>query len=146
MQEYEAFNFIRSKFVLEVQEPIIGSPSSIPVQFDNAPTINKANVDIWVEFNILPDDSNQVSMGRKNRHRNFGLAIMRFCIKLNKGDQRIIQLASDAKEAFLSKTENRITYRTPRFNRVGTLNNKTSEPNSWYQVNVECPYYFDHIG
>ena len=123
MNDGDAFNFIRTKFKDEIQVPILGSPNSIPVQYDNGPSIDHKNTD-----------------------RNLGLAITGIFARIEKGTKEIMEIADQVKEAFTSIKQNGVTYRTPSIEFIGSTNNLGStEPNIWYQVNVVCPYYFDHI-
>jgi len=146
MLDGAAFNFIRTKFKNDIEIGVLGGGSDIPVQYDNGPSIDHRNVQLWLDFRITPGESSQASFGQKNRHRNLGLAVAGVYGRIENGDKDIMNIVDQIKPAFTAVKENAVTYRTPSIERIGNTNNLGAiEPNVWYLINVICPYYFDHI-
>lgn len=127
-------NTIRSRFSAQ-----IATPESVPTQYDNH-NMEPPDDQLWVRLTIVPGDSSQVSIGgdSNNRYRNVGVMIAQIFLPIGHGDQEAYQLADKIKTAFNSKSDSGVVFKTTSIARVG-------KTNSWWQLNVKCPFYADDI-
>jgi len=103
------------------------------VQFDD-------EVPEFVKLHILWTGSRQASMGgERNKHRFFGMAIVQIYVPVNSGTRHADQLAANAVELFITKQFQGITFLTPDPVTIG------DDGHGKYQVNVNCPFYYDDL-
>lgn len=132
---------IRSRYALLIEEA-----ETVKTQYDNeewSDTKPKPEIsETWVRFNILDGESRQVSIGRpsQQRERMFGVAVAQVFGPVGKGDKELRLLAGKIKKIFTrAKTAEGVVYQTPSVIPMG-------RDGPWYQFNVRCPFYADHVG
>lgn len=129
-------NAIRSRFQTQVE-----TPNSYLVQYDNAVQPDVKTAAAWIRFTVLPAGSEQVSLGSSagnRRHRTVGAAIAQIFTTIEQGDKAALVIADKIVAAFQTVTASGVTYREPNVSVIGLSN-------SWWQVNVTCPFYADTI-
>lgn len=128
-------NTIRKQF-----KDLIATPYSLPTVYDNQQH-NEANKSLWCRLNVIFGDSEQVSIGAPSsqRFRTVGIMSAQLFLPANKGDKELYEMADYIIAAFKSITYSGVCFRTPSISRVGLNGN-------FWQLNVNCPFYFDVIG
>lgn len=129
---------MQTKFDTDVVTPWGVGPPEIEVFYPNMEDFNVPLSTLKVRFETVYGDSFQASIGHvgNNRHRHIGLMTVRILGELNAGDGNILAFARAVELAFRAISEDGITYRTPRVERVGRNGDR-------YQVNVLCPWFAD---
>lgn len=119
-----------------------------PTQFDNQPLTDKNGVviekpnGIWARMSIKMTDASQVAMAGHgaNTHRHTGNVIVQVFDKVDEGYIPCMTVAQLVYSTFLSPLlSGLVTFQTPRVEHVGA-------DGPYYQINVICPFWFDHIG
>jgi len=123
-----------------------------PVQFytqhDNEPLTDNAGAPIsktdspWVRFSFSIVESNQVEVSKlgSNTHRHSGMSIAQVFVPVDKSDGdawSISQFIADKFRGVIVGTH--VRFSTPSFRVVG-------RSDSFWQINVICPFHFDEIG
>lgn len=129
-------NTIRSRFKTEVEDTV-----PLLTQYDNAKFAPPDN-DYWCRLVINMGSTNQRSIGApgSNRERTIGVLQAQLFGPLDHGDGGLLALADTVRAAFKRVSVSGVTFATPEIPDRG----RRSE--SWWQINVNCPFYSDEIG
>lgn len=149
MNVIQAHDAVRKFYQVQV---VGGNPSvAFDTQRDNEPLIDSSGARIdrtqkpWATMSFRITESNQVQVGSlgANTHRHIGLVIMQVFTPVDKGDSDTWSIAKFIADKFRSAivtgTGGSVRFSTPTFRVVG-------RSDSWWQINVICPYHFDEIG
>lgn len=125
---------IRNRFKTQV-----ATPRTLPTQYDNHALAKQA--DLWCRLSVLFGQSEQASIGSpaSNRYRTVGIMTAQLFLPVGKGEKNLYVMADYIVAAFRSVTDTGVTFRTPSITQVG-------RDESFWQVNVDCPFYADEIG
>jgi hypothetical protein len=123
-------NLIRKRF-----ETLVAVPNKLPSFYDNQ-KFDKPNNTYYAKISILTGASAQVELGDGNKFRNPGVMVVQLFGPTGKGDARHLQLIDKIKENFRGVSIANIVFTSPSQFRVGTFEGE-------YQMNVNCPFYFD---
>lgn len=128
-------NVIRTRY-----QSLIEQAQSLPTQYDNHNYTPPASPSKWARATVLPGESRKVSIGTpgSDRFRTPGLFVVQVFTPIGQGDNQGLTLAEAIKEAFQSITVSGVVFQTPYIVNVG-------RDDSWWQINVNCPYYADDI-
>jgi len=128
-------NAIRSRFKTQIADT-----ENLPTQYDNDPT-EPDKTNLWCRLTMVDGDSNQVSLGSpgSNLHRTVGILYAQLFIPVGTGDKVIRAMAKKIYDKFLGLTDFGVRYKTPSIRKVG-------RDGSYWQLNVNCPFYTDDIG
>lgn len=125
-------NDIRTKFTTD-----ISTPQSITTLYDNDITDPPGNT-LWMRLSIIEFDNERVTIGgTTSKFRTFGEMAVQIFSPINTGDGGSRNLADDIHTVFRSLIYNGIVFRTPSINVIG-------RSDSWWQINVNCPFYTDN--
>lgn len=122
-------NAIRSRF-----ESLI-VPQGILIQYDDEEDSDYTVEDPHVRLYVLTGDKTQAE---SKTFRTIGVVIAQVRVPAEDGDFRSLEIVDKIKDAMRCVSASGITYRTPRVQKVGRVNN-------WWINNVLCPYYSDFI-
>ncbi len=131
----DAMTFVRQRIHQEVEDAY---PEGLALQYDNAPDVDQRNRKKWARVSLRNGVSFKVSTGTPNRFRHPGIILWNVFTKLNSGDNEAYKIADFISAVFQNTRVNDVHYKTVSVSFAGV-------DNGWYQVNVECPYYFDEI-
>lgn len=130
MGQAEVSTAIESHMAVNWVESEVAYPN---VQFQDG-------LDEFVRLNISYIGSRQASIGGpRNVHRFFGMAIIQIFVPINTGTKRVNDLTDVVKQLFTAKQFQGITFSTPDPIVVG------DDGYGKFQVNVNCPFYYDEI-
>ena len=90
----------------------------------------------FVRLTTLFGESAQISLGSSPDTRNPGVVIFSIFVEPGKGLKRAMSLADSIKSIFDKQDILGLRFKTVRVAILG-------ETESYYQVNVSCPFYFD---
>jgi len=134
----DAHNSIRARFEAQVTAPLgLDSRSSgtgSRIQYDNQEFV-KPQDQIWVRVTILNGHSAAKAIGSQ-RFRNPGVMIAQIFGPIGDGDRDQTRVADTIRREFRAVTDGDVSWHTPSQDRVGRDDN-------WYQINVNCPFYWD---
>jgi hypothetical protein len=105
------------------------------IAFDNV-EFNPAAYNEWVRFVIRNGNARQSSIAGNNPgFRYYGVIYVQIFTRASIGTGRALELADFVTGLFRSANVNGIQFKTPSITRVGNMED------SWFQINVDCPYY-----
>ncbi|MEK9721874.1 MAG: phage tail terminator-like protein [Rhodospirillaceae bacterium] len=129
-----AHNAIRARFETNVEDAL-----SIKVQYDNAPPVGQDD-ERWIRLSIQGGDSYAATLsgGTVSDFRRPGVMQAQLFAPLREGDGSLYSIADTIDGSFRSVSAAGVTYLVPSVKPIG----RTSD-GQWWQVNVNCPFYFD---
>lgn len=124
-------NFVDAQ--LAIQSHIESMWTDTPIHFQN----NKfAPVKRYIRCHVLFGDSKQITLGSNPEFRNPGVLVIQVLTEQGKGSTSALALADSLSDIFKAKNISGIQFRTPKLAILGEIE-------SYYQINVQCPFYFD---
>jgi len=133
MSILDAHETIRTRFVT-----IIEDPGSLSVQHDNMEYAKPEN-QLWCRFTILTGGKNRRSIGSAvSRYRNFGIATAQLFSPIGLGEKVQMTLADLINDTFISVAVDGVIFQTPKIIKMGRIGSE-------WQINVDCPFYFDTL-
>lgn len=109
--------------------------SHTSIAYDNVEFDPKDETE-WVRFVIRNGNARQTSMAHDNpSYRYYGVIYVQIFTRSDIGVGRALKLADYVTVLFRSASVNGIQFKVPSITRVGNMED------SWFQVNVDCPYY-----
>jgi len=142
MSHQEAMEFIRGRFLTEIQTPqdiLIAYPNDVPRNKDGEATEDIGTITtLWARLSIKPVPSERIEMGTPGRFRNPGLIMLQMFVPLQSGTKALYDLADTVTTAFRSTVRDGIIY-----HRVD-VEEAARESEGWWQLNVNIPYSFDN--
>lgn len=128
-------NSIRSRFGTTVEDV-----ESVTVHYDNEPFESPGD-SAWIRCHIVFGEAVRRSLGSSSsRYRSVGVMMANIYTPIGKGDKAGLAIAETVRDAFRSVTADGISYRVPSVIPVGRSDN-----GKWWQINVNCPFYFDEL-
>lgn len=141
------FQSISAKFKLEVQDVLGGT--NYEYIYDNDPNANpdppqsptSAGTKGYLVVSLLPGEAHQVSIGipGNNRFRQPGVLQVQIYTPSSDGDKTTLEIADIVCNAFRSKNEGGVIYKTPYPKVFGTSG-------AWWRIDVICPWHSDYFG
>lgn len=126
-------NAVRDRFNTHITVAL-----SLPTQFDNE-NFEPPDNDVWCRFTLLPAATDQLELGQPATFRTLGRAMALIFLPLATGDVVALSLADSISAAFRSLTAAGVTYFSPSVTQVG-------RSGSWWQLNVDIPFYVEDLG
>jgi len=140
----DQLSVIEDTLVTEALGDTVTIASALAVQYDNDGSFVKPDNQKWVRVTILPGVSQLSEFGATKTTRHPGVMIAQIFVPGEGGDKTALELADKIVAAFRAVRDTSgsvdVVFRTPYITVVG-MNADTSE----WQVNVNCPYYFDEV-
>lgn len=116
-------------------DSVIAVPESVTTLYDNDPT-DKPQHTMWVHFTLQEGETFVRTLGTVKTYRTPGIATAQIFIPVGQGDKDALALADKIKTAFRAIRVSGVVFKTPSVRRVGRTD-------SWWQLNVSCPFYAD---
>lgn len=113
--------------------------ATTPVSYPNVdftPPVDAA----WVQFSLLGGAAQQVDLGTTATFRNIGVIVVQIFVPTGSGVAVAMGHADSAAAIFRRASFSGVTCRAPAIRRVGV-----DDSDTWYQVNVEIPFYRNEV-
>ena len=106
--------------------------------YDNMEVDPEYPDDRWARVRVATGASRQVSLGGNKRVRTPGVLLVQLFWQLGVGTKDINELADLVRNSFVGITVGTVVYEMPYGQIIG-------RSKTWWQVNVNCPFYSDDI-
>lgn len=119
----------------------ISFPENLTTLYDNDGEDIPSSINlIWARLTVREGESLQRSIGAPvKNYRTTGFTFVQLYSEIGVGDDSIRKLADTIKSKFTTTTiKECVVFRTPSINPIGRIQ-------GWWQVNVNCPFYFDNL-
>lgn len=115
--------------------------ATVPTVHDNAPD-RRETKDLFAHFTVISGDSDQKSLGHSPRVRTTGIASINLYSPSGEDDSAVLALADRIRDEFSLVTVTgeggTVVFQAASLKPMGRVG-------GWWQVNVSCPFYSDHI-
>ena len=134
MNYQSACNIIRTRFKTEIADIY-----SLSTQYDNDGLFNKPDDGTeYSRFNIRTVSAEQVETGSTHRYRRFGLVVVQLFFPFGIGDKDLKITEDHIISAFEGSNDSDVHFKTAYLEEVG-------RDGSYWQENVNLPFYFDDV-
>ena len=104
-----------------------------PIHFQNNKFTPKKK---YIRCHVLFGDSSQKTLGSNPEFRNPGVVVIQVLSEQGQGPIPALEMANTLSDMFKAKNISGIQFGTPTLAILGEIE-------SYYQINVQCPFYFD---
>lgn len=127
--------------VKTLADHFISQFSAVPIEFDNGPVspLDEPHVKFTVQVG-----KSQPNLDSTYK-RTVGVVIVRVMIPKGAGDLIGWQIAKSVVAALELRTVGGISLTSADYVNAGLLGDQLEEDAGWYQINVNVPFWFDHI-
>ena len=128
-------NTIRARF-----ETQIAAANNLPTQYDNDPTEpNKTAIWCRLTINLGGNFQNSIGSPHSNRLTRVGVMTAQLFNAVGKGDKDLLAMADKIEAAFKNVAASNAHFGVPKTIKVGRTE-------TYWQLNVNCPFYADTLG
>lgn len=113
--------------------------STTTVSYPNEAFTEPTN-EAWVRLSVLGGSAQQIDLGDSATFRNLGVIVIQVFVPTDSGVVEAMGHADTAAAIFRRASFSGITCRAPAVRRVGV-----DDSGTWYQVNVEIPFYRNEV-
>ena len=126
-------NTIRT--VVQALPSFTGATPIISLEFDNAPRLVTATLDLWGRLTIEDGDTLQIEIAQNPQYRTIGVATIQLFAKKELGDGGIRDLADEIRDGVWRVKQSGVVFRIPSVRPLGVNGD-------WWQVNVIIPFRY----
>lgn len=127
--------------VKTLTDHFIANYLATPVEFDNGPV--QPLDEPHVKFTVQVGNS-QPNLDSKYK-RTVGVVIVRVMVPKGAGDLIGWQIANSVRAALELRTVGGVSLTSADYINAGLLGDQLEQDAGWYQINVNVPFWFDHV-